>query len=68
MLSPQPEHDAMNTEPYDPDRSRAILFEALAKLVVWSQNRAPRSLLEEAERALAQAGATDPRLDLASAA
>ena len=70
MLSTRAERaDAMNdTETYDPDRSRAILFGALAKFVVWSNGQAPRELLDEAERALAQAGALTSRVELAHVA
>lgn len=53
---------------FNADRSHAVLFGALAKLVVWSQGRAPQELLDEAERALAQAGALDARGGLANAA
>jgi hypothetical protein len=52
---------------YNADRSRAILFGALAKLVVWSHGRAPQDLIDEAERAMAHAGALDGHADLASA-
>lgn len=57
-----------NFETNNADRARAVLFGALAKLVVWSQGHAPRELIDEAERALAQAGAVDSRVELASAA
>ena len=63
--------DAMNNleaTSYDPDRARAILFGALAKFVVWSQGQAPQELLDEAERALAQAGDPVARIELANAA
>ncbi len=53
---------------HDSDRARAILFGTLAKFVVWSQGRAPQELLDEAERALAQAGAARSCVDLANAA
>jgi len=52
----------------DSDRARAVLFGALAKFVVWSRGHAPQELLDEAERALAQAGTVEPTREFASAA
>jgi hypothetical protein len=57
-----------NFDVNNPDRARAVLFGALAKLVVWSQGRAPQDLLDEAERALAHAGTLDATAELANAA
>lgn len=53
---------------YDSDRARAVLFGALAKFVIWSQGRAPKELLDEAESALAQAGSADGRAGMTRAA
>jgi len=52
----------------DSDRARAVLFGALAKFVVWSQDQDPQELLDEAERALAQAGTVESAREFASAA
>jgi hypothetical protein len=64
----EPEDAMNNIETHNPDRARAVLFGALAKFVVWSQGHAPQELLDEAERALAQAGIRDGRAELANAA
>lgn len=54
--------------PYNADRARAVLFGALAKLVVTSRGCLPPELLDEAERALAFAGPVERPADLVNAA
>jgi hypothetical protein len=53
---------------YNADRARAVLFGALAKLVVTSRGSLPPELLAEAERALAFAGPVECPADLANVA
>jgi hypothetical protein len=68
VLFSEPKLKVAMKNSHDSDRARAVLFGALAKFVVWSQGQAPQELLDEAERALAQAGTAEPAHEFASAA